>query len=302
MIDAAWLERRAMRFDRALDGLEREAVGRLRSALLESERRLERELRRLYRRAVDEGGAAVAMREARARALLAQVRSLLDITDRAPGDVFGELVRRAYANGAEAALALLEPYSRELINLSAVVPVEVVAAASNASASLSAHGRAFAEEAERLIIDGIVRGRGWRDTARELRRETGATLYRAERIVRTESVAASDAARRDTYRANGVEYVQLLATADARVCGYCLARAGRVYRRDELHLPLHANCRCFSLPVRAEWLERGRLDAEWFRGHRAEAARRATEAPKHGVAPSEKRRGLERPPRPVWSP
>jgi len=303
MVRGKSLEALVRRLDRALNGLEATALGRLSVALRRSEAALEELLRPAYARALTEVvDASTAMREARARLLLEQVRAALDITSGAPADdVLRALVSDAYEVGAGNALDALSLYQREVVSLSSGVRADVLARATNASARLSRHGREFAEKAEQLIIDGITRGRGWTATARELRRETRTTLARAEMIVRTESITASDDARRAAYAENGVQYVQRMATMDDRVCGWCAYRAGNVYRVDEAPVALHPGDRCYNAPWKPEWQEAGLTDDEWFRQHRAEAIERSGDDVHRGVAPFEKANGVDAP-TPVWTP
>ncbi len=297
------LERLVRRFDRQLTGLENTAIRSLKRALRESQTRLEAELRRLYTAALsDAAGAGSALAEARARVLLEQVRASLQILRGVPVDtVLANLSRDAYQAGAQNALSALTASQLDIVALSATVRVDVAVRAANAAARLAHHGAEFARKSEQIIIDGIVRGRGWSRTAAELRRETGTTARHAETIVRTESLIASDTARRDTYQANGVEYVQRMATMDDRVCGYCAERAGNVYKVSEAPAALHPRDRCYNAPWRPEWKEMGLSDDDWFREHKAEALKRSNEPPKTGPAPFEKAEGRE-PPTPFWTP
>jgi SPP1 gp7 family putative phage head morphogenesis protein len=297
------LEAIVRQFDRALARLERDAIVRLDGALRESFLRLERELRSVYEAARAAGASeSLAFREARARALLTQVRAALDLTSAAPAvSTFQTLSTGAAAVGAQNATVMLGAYGQTTV-LSTVASLGAAARATNASARLAQHGTDFAMKAERIIIDGIIRGRGFAPTARELRRETGILRHEAERIVRTETVAAADEARRNTYRESGVELVQHMATMDDRLCGYCSSRAGKVYKINEAEVPLHPNCRCFLAPWRKEWQELGLTDDAWAAEHKRKSQERATEPPKTGAAPSERWRGLDEAPRPVWTP
>jgi SPP1 gp7 family putative phage head morphogenesis protein len=160
----------------------------------------------------------------------------------------------------------------------------------------------LALKVEELVIDGIVRGRGWGRTAAELRRETGLTRWKAEQLVRTESVSASAASRTDTFRSNGVEAEQVLCTMDDRLCAWCASRAGRAYKLGEIELPFHPNCRCTTIPYRPEWRELGLTDDDWMTEHRRASLARADGPPKTGPTPWERQRGLTKAPEPIWSP
>lgn len=318
MVSGRTIERQVKQLDRQLDQLERAAIRRLDDGLRQAAVQLEQQIATLYRRAAQEAaGSGAAVAEARARVLLAQVRSLLTITDGTSAEsTFATLVREVHAASIESALAALEPYQRQAVAATSVLPVDTAAAATrvstrltalgdtrvaNAAARLAQHGDDAARAIERHITSGIIQGRGWRRTATDIRREVAITRRSAETIVRTESVIASDTARRDTFQETGVEYVQRIATADSRVCGYCLARAGNVYRIDEAPAALHPNDRCENVPWRREWHELGLTDDDWAREHAADAEARAQEGPKYGPAPFEKAEGRQ-PPKAVWTP
>lgn len=306
MVSGPRLEALVRRLDRALVGVERDAIRRLVSALRLSERQLERTLQQLYVQGLEQTAtASMAYREAQARVILAQVRASLDVTaNSGAGSVFDQLIRGSYAAGADNALAMLSAYDAALVSASSFVRADVAVRATNAAARLARHGTDFALKAEQLIIDGVIRGQGWGRTARELRRETGVTLWKAEQLVRTESITASDTARRENYQANGVEYVQRMATMDDRVCFWCADRAGNVFRVEDAPVALHPNDRCYNAPWKPEWAEAGLVDEEWFRKHRAEALQKAEaagEKRRTGPAPFERMEGRE-PPQAVWSP
>lgn len=298
------LEHLVRRLDAGLTGMERTAIARLTRALRVSERALEAELAGLYRAGlVDTRGLTVTFKEARARALLAQVRASLDIT-RNPGNnsTFLALIRDSYAAGMDNAVAMLSSMQSQAVFAMSSVPIEVAVQAANASARLAHHGATFALKAEELVIDGIVRGRGWGSTARELRRETSVTISKAQQIVRTESITASHKARSDAFEADGIEYGTWLATMDDRVCGYCAARSGRTYKVRDIIIPAHPGCRCTMTPLRPEWIEAGLVDTEWNDQHHAETLERSEDKARTGPSPFERALGWDSPPEPVSFP
>jgi len=301
------------RFDRQLRRVENSALAVIRQALRESRAELERELRVLYGRALD-GTASVGapIREAAARNLLEQTRVLerhLDLRQYPLEAVLSELQAGSMSAGAQSALQALSAAERAVVGLSASIPVETLTAATrvsqrlqdigaarvaNGRARLIQHGRDAADRIERHITTGIVQGRGWGATSRLIRREVNILDYEAERIVRTESITASDTARRKAYRDAGVEHVRVLATMDDRVCGYCAFRSGRIYPLDEIELPFHPNCRCTTVPVRPDWAAAGVDDPDWYDEHHAatvELAREQGHTIHTGPAPSERWRG-----------
>lgn len=306
MPSGARLEALVRQFDRALSRLERDAIQRLDGALRYSAVQLERELRRLYLNTLDDLAAnpSLLVREARARVLLEQVRAALDLTTGGQANsVFAALIGESFDLGARNAVAMLAAYQVGLVSLSSNARLTVAARATQASARLAHHGTDLALKTEQLVIDGIVRGRGWGRTAAELKRETNLTRWKAEQLVRTESVSASTDARLDTYAENGVEYAQWMATMDAVVCGYCSERAGRVYRLEDVVLPAHPSCRCYAAPWKREWQELGLTDDAWMTEHHQETLDRSAHKPTGSKpSPFERAAGMQSAPTPVWSP
>ena len=57
----------------------------------------------------------------------------------------------------------------------------------------------------------------------------------------------------EVYKRNGVKYGVWCTALDARVCGECAPKEGKIYPLDKVrHPPLHYNCRCFLWPVRTK--------------------------------------------------
>lgn len=301
MVSGLRLEALVRRLDRSLVGLERAAIDALTRHLRYSARRLERQIRALYEAALQAGPSeSLAFREARARVILQQVRASLDVTTGVSGDVFAQLIRGSYAAGAESALAMLSAYQAGLVTASSFVPIDVAVRAANAAARLAHHGVDFAQAAERLIVDGVIQGRGWGRTARELRRETGVTINQAEMIVRTESVTASHQARTERFEQDGIDYGTWVATLDERVCGYCAERSGNTYALRDIVIPAHPRCRCVALPVRREWVEAGLVDLAWNAKHHEETLARVDGPRRTGPSPFERAAGMDAAPTAVW--
>lgn len=322
MVTGAQVERVVRRFDRRLLQLEAEAIGALRTALHQSAAALEEELRRLYRRALEGTSSAGAhIREAHVRQLLAEVRgaqtALALGRDIPVESILTNLQRHATITGAEQALALLTLSEQAIVGLAGGLNVDAILAATrvssrlteigaarvaNGTARLLQHTDTAARAIEQHVIDGVTRGQGWSVTARNIRKEVALLDYEAERIVRYESVLASDTARNERYEEAGVQHVRVLATQDLRVCGWCAVSAGRIYKMGELILPRHPNCRCASVPVRPEWVAAGIDDNDWYVQHHRDTLKKAREAGHkipRGPAPSDRWNGLTSPPKPV---
>ena len=69
---------------------------------------------------------------------------------------------------------------------------------------------------------------------------------RAEMIARTEKTRLINQSKWNTFKQNGVEWVEIVTRRDARVCSYCLElEANNPYRIDQVLLPpFHPRCRC----------------------------------------------------------
>lgn len=302
-------------FDRSLRALEDAAIRRLRLGMQRSADELRRELRKLYEQARQEIARdeanrtlgrleSIEWRTARAKILLAQLEAGLNVINARDGrEILQETVLAAAQRGIESALRQVSQHQRETLSATAVVPFDVAAVATQALRRLDHHGRAFAQKAERLVVDGLIRGRSWGAVSRDMQRELNITAYQAERIVRTESISAQHQARIATYQAEGIEIAVWVATLDDRVCGFCAARAGLGFALKDVIIPAHPQCRCTVVPVRREWIEEGLVDTEWMEEHRREAQEAVThEHLRPDLSPGEKYVGRTEAPQPVWVP
>ena len=72
--------------------------------------------------------------------------------------------------------------------------------------------------------------------------------YRAERVARSETIAASNEGALRRYELEGVDRSEFYPSPDA--CSECLALAGE-YPTKEMHgmIPVHSHCRCVALPL-----------------------------------------------------
>lgn len=129
------------------------------------------------------------------------------------------------------------------------IPIEAaVASAAQAKGFLRKHGETFASTAAELVTQGIVEGRSTDAIVQDMRLRLGVVKSRADVIVRTESLRAYNDASNHYYAAQGIDLVLYYATADDRSCAFCAPRAGQIYRRTEIKVPLHPRCRCYLAP------------------------------------------------------
>ena len=148
-----------------------------------------------------------------------------------------------------------------------------------------------------------MRGAGPRVTARLVRESIDLTRYEAERITRTVYMRANNEARDHAFEEMDVRYVQADATNDARLCDYCAARHGMVYRvADAPSFPLHPSCRCVLLPWSEDTPVNQRGDAYYLR-ERDDMRERdnASRVTARARAPFEKADDRDAP-APVWAP
>jgi SPP1 gp7 family putative phage head morphogenesis protein len=309
-VDARKVEKLLTSFERKLTRAEAQTIRRLARGLLDAQNRLLGQLQGPYNLTL--GGSRElgrAVREARARALLQQVRGLLNVIPATARADLEDLVREGAMLGVESANALTTLYDPQLVASFSVVPQEaVLAAASNSYARLLVHGEEFAARASQSIVSGIATGSSWRKVATEIRQATGVTRREAERVVRTESVSAFEASNQAHREATGVRHYQWLSTLEfgkgARVCPYCASRHGQVWEEGKGPVPpAHPMCRCRTVPYKPEWARAGLTDDSWFTAKREEFKRHPPDGKplKGGLTDFEKKAGAVYSP-PFWTP
>lgn len=237
------------RYNKLLQASEKAAIERLDNVLDSSFNRLVRRARIQMRL----GNSDPAQRNL---ALLQEFRQLIPVFNPERVDaydrIFQRLVDRAQANGlavADKLTAQAKPGPRVDVS----IPLEAtVAAAAQAKGYLRKHGERFATTSAEVVAQGIAEGRPTDAMVRDMRSRLGVVKSRAEAIVRTESLRAYNDASNTYYAAQGVELVMYYATADDRSCPICAPRAGNIYRRQDIRVPLHPRCRCYLAPWDAE--------------------------------------------------
>ncbi len=186
-------------------------------------------------------------------ALLEEFRQLVPAYNPERVDTYDRLLRglvgQAQANGIDVASALTGQMSPGRPRIDVSLPLDAaVSAAAQARGYLTKHGERFAETAAQVVTQGILEGRPTDAMIRDMRTRLGVVKSRAENIVRTESLRAYNDAADKYYTAQGIQLVVYYATSDDRTCAWCTPRAGKVYRRGEIRVPLHPRCRCYLAP------------------------------------------------------
>jgi SPP1 gp7 family putative phage head morphogenesis protein len=183
--------------------------------------------------------------------LLAELRTLLPAIVPAKQDKYERMYRSLLTYSSEMGVELAQETAQEarLQTKLASVPLEsVYMAARDARKYLAKHGEAFASAASFILQNGLAQGKSIPEMTSDLRKALAIPKARAATIARTESLKASNAAADEFYRQNGIDTVIYYATVDDRTCAFCAPRAGRLYRRADIIVPIHPNCRCYLAP------------------------------------------------------
>lgn len=161
--------------------------------------------------------------------------------------LFQNLIRSSSKLGLNAAEVLAQNIDKPRID--ATVPIEaVVNAASRARGYLQRWGNDFAFTAAEIVAQGIAEGRPFDAMVLDMQNRLSVVQTRAATIVRTESLRAYNDATNTYYVQNNIREVMWYATADDRSCPTCAPRAGQIYKRGEVSVPLHPQCRCYLAP------------------------------------------------------
>jgi len=247
----------------------------------------------------------------RATLLIAELSAAINVLDpqsprtKSIQKEYRALLKLSDQNGNQLAGQLLASYGDDrvvAVDSTVSMQADVLAQVSKeAYDRLLKHGATFANEASIIVQQGIIQGWGAKKTAAALASRTGIVKTRAEMIVRTESAKGQNKAAEKRYAAEGVDLIQVVETQDDRVCPYCAARAGRIYKIGEYEVVKHPNCRGYSIPVKQEWIDEGLVDFDWATEHSKNAIAKAGGA-NNGLSAFERSAGLSAPPTPFWSP
>lgn len=304
------------RYLATVTGLEDAAVSRINSSLDAAFRSLTRELLAKYSK---QSSLESTLNEAeRLRVLNKLLKDVDPANTRGYRLIFEDLILRATEAGldyADQLTSAIAPSGFQAKTLD--IPIEAIKQASlSATQYLQRWGQTYADTVTTIIGQALAEGQGIQPTAKMLRQtvaerfpdlafKTKVLQARAENIARTESIKAANSASLAYYAKNGADLVVWIATGDDRVCPYCSARAGNVYRREQVLPLLHCRCRCTQIGVNPDWLAIDDAILADAKVHRREVMRKFTGATEAGPAPFE-RGSKYHPgsptPSPVWTP
>lgn len=112
------------------------------------------------------------------------------------------------------------------------------------------------------ITQGLIQGKDVRQMTATIQDATGAGVYNAQRLVRTETAYMVEAAELRSYADSGVEEYEILVTLDERTCKKCGPRDGQKHAVGDAKVavnypPFHSSCRCTTVAYFGEDEEAG---------------------------------------------
>lgn len=301
------IQRIINQYDRALAGAEDATIARVNSALESSYRLLEQQLLKSYQKYQ---GETSLLPNQRKLLILQEIGTYLELLNpqrqQAIERDFENLLRGSYGDGLKLSEELVRAIGNEQLQSFASVNLAAVRfQAQDASKRLYRWSQDYQSKIGAIVEMHLATGAGPRKVASALRNELGIVKGRAEAIARTESLSSLNAAAQENYRSQGVRYVQVFGTADDRICVYCSARNGYVYKLGEISVPLHPSCRCFAAPFDLNHQKLGLTNDESIAQLRSQAIdelKKQGKEPNYGLAPFERSNKLAKPPTPVWKP
>ncbi|MBD1918859.1 MULTISPECIES: minor capsid protein [Cyanophyceae] len=310
------IERIVARYDSATTELDAAVTDRIADSLDASYRNLERELRSLYPRWQSDGSLYAVQR----RLLLMEQlgETLAIVRPEMQGEyeaLMTEALQISHESGAKMADELVRARDPGYpLQEFTTVPIEAaIAQARDGVQRLYRYNDNFKTAVSGVVEQGLLQGWGAEKVARMLRGNEqmqgqfglAQLKSKAETIARTEIMSSFDTATQQRYAENGITHIQWLATPSERLCSYCLARHGNVYKLGEVTAPSHPRCRCITCSWLPKWAERGWTDDAAIA---ADKTTRLEEMAKLGTKPNngptywEKRAGLTEAPQAVWKP
>ena len=272
---------------RAIEALGADAVTAYRRALLELMPGIEAQVLSAVTRAQAMGATDGAVYAAiRAQAIRRQMEAEIGRLTLALGGQLGAAQTTAILGGLEAAEAGVRALGVDVgvwnrVSFSAVEHLVAATQGESLHALFAKIGPAAGESIARHMVRGIVVGENPRVVARHIRNDLGLSAERANVISRSEMLRAFRLSSLESYRQNGIEEYERLASKSARTCAPCLALDGQRQKTSNL-LAVHPADRCSVIPrlserfgIRQPERETG---SEWF-DHQDESVQRTILGP-----------------------
>ena len=214
---------------------------------------LDQSFNRLVRRARIHMRAGYSDPAQRNLALLQEFRQLVPAYRPDRVDAYDRVLRTLLGDASTRGLGVAEQLTQRMAperpRIDVSLPLDAtLAAAAQARGYLHKHGERFATTAAEVVAQGLAEGRPIDAMVQDMRLRLGVVKSRADVIVRTEALRAYNEASNQYYAAQGIDLVMYYATADDRSCPFCAPRAGQIYARKDIRVPLHPRCRCYLAP------------------------------------------------------
>lgn len=109
-----------------------------------------------------------------------------------------------------------------------------------------------AAKAQKIIVEGLIKGSSYPHMAQELARVTNNAYYNAYRLIQTEVTHFTEMGRFDAYKDIGIEKYTYYATLGSKTCDVCAALDGKTFNIDEgiegkNKPPIHPHCMCYTV-------------------------------------------------------
>lgn len=298
----ARLERIVEKAERAARFYEQPLLLKVQAELREIERRIVGALIPLYEQELLEGiDRSRAYRQGRAQSILAQLSTYLDTLEQTRLGITASNLITVYEDAYETGLELLSVYENVSPFFTPKVNFEAITAQlRDGEKRLFRHTKEAVASINSAVSEGLALGKSATKVARDIRKATDYTAFRAQSIALTEMSSSRTSARDEFYKEQDVSLVTFYATRDDRACVFCSAKHLQAFKRTDIATPIHVRCRCVLMPLRKSFLDAGLINVEDYKRQRREA-QRDLEArglkPNPGKAPFEKV-GAQ----PVWTP
>lgn len=128
---------------------------------------------------------------------------------------------------------------------------------SNFSKRIWKNTDSLAKDIESNIVSCVINGTNKDTIVKIIKNRYNVGFNKADRLVRTELMHTINSAQIDTYKEDGVEYVEWYAAEDERMCSICGEMHEKKFKTTEAPSIAHANCRCILLPVVDKILTKG---------------------------------------------
>ena len=130
-----------------------------------------------------------------------------------------------------------------------------------------------AAKAQKIIVEGLIKGSSYPHMAQELARVTNNTYYNAYRLVQTETTHFTEMGRFDAYKDIGIEKYTYYATLGSKTCDVCAALDGKTFNIDEgiegkNKPPIHPHCMCYTVIGDAKLTSRLARDPETSKNYK----------------------------------